>query len=117
MLTTVGKSPLVVCFRSNASEFQEGNVEFPPFCCNFNRKIGGFVGGGIGGVDVRRAWTRFGWVSFSVDEKLQTAERIVAGSGIMLVANVTLSLHGRGFVAATGGLLVPVRLRDPNGTR
>jgi hypothetical protein len=31
------------------------------------------------------------------------------------VANVSLILHGRGFVATSGGLRVVVRLRDPLG--
>ena len=43
-------------------------------------------------------------------------ETSVASPRLQLVVNVTLSLHGRGFVL-DGGLLLAIRLRDPDGKR
>lgn len=76
---------------------------FYPGVPGSNRSAGGFL-------SVEQAATRFGSVSFSVDEQVQDPS-----SELHLVANVSLMLHGRGFVATSGGLRVVVRLRDPLG--
>lgn len=79
-------------------------------------------------VAVRRAATRFGWISFTIGavagpdaepepEHGKTNAVLSTVSALRLVANVTLVLHGRGFVAAGGGLAVALRLRDPSGQR
>ena len=82
-------------------------------------------------VSVRRAPTRFGWLSFSVGlptnsqretetETETETERSVpstGGSTLRIQANVSLTLHGRGFVGSQGYLRVALRLRDPTGER
>ena len=71
-----------------------------------------------GFLSVRRAATRFGWVSFSVDsERIESKEGDTVSSPLQLMVNVSLVLHGRGYVSAEGGLLLAVRLRDPEGRR
>ncbi len=68
-----------------------------------------------------RAATRFGWVSFSVDSHGDNHSGIVSETAqlpLQIEANVSLALHGRGFVGGSEGhLRVVVRLRDPTGER
>lgn len=76
-------------------------------------------------VSVRRAPTRFGWLSFSVglpanSQTESKAEHFIpstGGSPLRIQANVSLRLHGRGFVGTQGYLRVALRLRDPAGER
>ena len=65
-------------------------------------------------VSVAAAPTRFGEVSYT----LQMVGDLVreSTSPLRLVCNVTLALHGRGFVDDDGMTLM-LRLRDPEGTR
>lgn len=69
----------------------------------------------------RRAATRFGWISFSVDSYGDSHAEIAsdtAQSPLQIEADVSLELHGRGFVSGSEGhLRVVVRLRDPTGER
>lgn len=70
-------------------------------------------------LSVQLAATRFGWVSFCVGSEAAEGEgdeTSAASPRLQLVVNVTLSLHGRGFVL-DGGLLLAIRLRDPDGKR
>lgn len=63
-------------------------------------------------LSVQRAPTRFGWVSFSIDKEADTPQ----SSELRMMVNVSLVLHGRGFVAANStGLRLALRLRDPAG--
>ena len=70
---------------------------------------------------VRQAATRFGWVSFSVDKQTDDKGTVpvasIEGSSLHIEANVSLVLHGRGFVGTGDCLRVVVRLRDPAGER
>ena len=70
----------------------------------------------VGFLSVRRAETRFGWVTFSVDSEPINDVRVPSPK-LRLVVNVTLVLHGRGFVSkkVDGGLDLVFRLRDPTG--
>jgi hypothetical protein len=67
-------------------------------------------------LSVRQAATRFGRVSFSVDRQTQNTT-VSAASSLMMETNISLILHGRGFVTTHSCLKVVVRLRDPTGLR
>jgi hypothetical protein len=64
-------------------------------------------------VNVRAAPTRFGDISYTLGSVHGMASE---NASAMFLCNVTLGLHGRGFVN-THGLRVVMRLRDPNGQK
>ena len=85
---------------------------------NRGSREGETAGNEAGFLSVRRAVTRFGLVSFSVDsERIESQAVDAVPSRLQLVVNVSLVLHGRGFVLAEDGLLLAIRLRDPEGSR
>jgi hypothetical protein len=86
--------------------FYSGNGTLSP---NF----GGFL-------SVRRAATRFGWVSFTlgyVDVRQTKNQDASISSSLHIQTNISLVLHGRGFVSTPNHLKVVLRLRDPTGER